>query len=194
MTNMYAAKTIDEFFGEKWHWTIRQWKNVGLKFRVEEKGMLDEQYLIDCFEEDSERVTDNLANCLIYLSILVLKVGGHKDLRVMKKGVLCELCYDDIIEKIMRMQKYCRDDQGNLKENVKRRPVTHCRNCIVRWIKQLYWQITKKPKSSYAERTHKMAELTCYVAPLTMNVWVDTIQNNWRDNRRTTDYKELTKA
>lgn len=164
---------FSEFYGKYWNYTPRQWRNVGLVFEGNTTG-INKDFMLEALKENGDR----LGYVLYFIQIMILKREIANNNRYISSGIRPELIYDKWTIKSTKIQQYIRDESGNIKPNVLKRPYTHVLNCYNKWLKQLMSDVHKLI-GRYDHRINSIDEVTTYLEPEVINNWIDKYSEDW---------------
>lgn len=166
-----------DFYGKYWTYSNRQWRNLGIKFQDMLHGLMDEQYLIECFLDDDNT---QLGYALMFQQIMFLKRELNSGNWYIGKGMKPELIYDTYSINTANIKRYLFNEMGELKPSIRKRPVTHIRNCYKTWLNQLMYKIAPINNIHRAESNRNaMYERTVLMEPEVINTWIDKYSEQW---------------
>lgn len=163
---------MTDFYGKYWSLTNRQWRNLGLRFKNIDKGVLDNKFVADCLLEGG----DTVGYLMLYIQVTYLKRELHKGNRILCSMLMPEIIYDMFTLRSVNIRKYVIDNNGKLKKKVAINPTAHLQNCINRWLKQLMCELYPKKHKYYGShiRAHNMYTNTFYLDPVDLNNQLDS--------------------
>ena len=156
-----------------WDYTLRQWKNLGLRFETG-NSYLKPDYVIECLEENGRQ----MGYMLMFVQIAILKGEIGKGNTYLTSGLRPEILYDRWTWKTTKLPKYVRNEDGDIKPSILKQPQTHIFNCYRTWMKQLVDDI-RNDIGRYEHRTNLMDESVVYLEPQHINNMIDERSENW---------------
>lgn len=162
-----------DIYGKMWDYTLRQWKNLGLRFE-DGNSYLKPDYVIAMLEENGR----GLIYMLMFIQIAILKHEIGKGNTYITSGLRPELLYDKWALRTTKIYTYVRDADGNIKQSIVKRPQTHLFNVYRNWMKQLISEIHTNI-GRYEHRNNCMDERTVYLEPQHINDMIDEQSENW---------------
>lgn len=179
--NNDISTRLFEFFGKYWDYSNRQWSNLGVKFTNVRMGIIDEQWFVDEIR-NNEGISVPLSYALMQMHVLFVKMLIASGNQPMCLGITPELLYDRMTWKLCNIQKHVRDVNGNFKPSFLNHPITHVRNCMRTWMKQLAYEMDTKNDHHthrYERKAKQLAEKTVYLEPEEINRWIDQFSEDW---------------
>lgn len=160
-----------DYYGKYWSLTNRQWRNLGLRFKNLDKGVLDNSFVADCLMECG----NTFGYLMLYIQITYLKRELLKGNRILTDMLMPEIIYDRFTLNSVKISRYIYDSDGNLKKKVLINPTAHLQNCVNVWLKQLMCELYPKNHKYYGShiRAHNMYTNTFYLDPVTLNNQLD---------------------
>lgn len=156
-----------------WDYTLRQWKNLGLRFESG-NSYLKPDYVIECLRENGSQ----MGYMLMFVQIAILKCEISKGNDYITSGLRPEFLYDSWTWRTTKIHKYVTDDDGNIKASILKHPQTHIFNIYRKWMKQLVCEIHNNI-GRYEHRNNAMDEKTVYLEPQRINDMIDEQCENW---------------